>query len=433
MVLNRRRTFFLAVMFFAILMLWQVYYYYVPLYLNQLLIERYGNRNYHDIIGHIMSLDNLAGILIIPVFGFLSDHTKSRLGRRMPYIIIGCALSIVLFPLIAAIYLANSFVWYFIIVVLLVFSMAIFRAPFVSLMPDVTPKPLRTGANAIINFIGYVGAIVGSGITIMFAFSLTNPRSPLTIVPFIITSIALLFAVTLFIIRLRENKLVTEMMPALMEGEKLSNTHHPIMPNEKISLRDKLNFAVIITAVFFCWFAFNALQNFGSLFAVEVLGETENNRWGICTATLAISSLIAFVPSIWYTRLIGRKWAVISGLALAITAMVIAALTITSFNLGLIALFVMAGTGWAVVMVNCYPMFVEISTSNNVGRITGLYYFVSQGAMFLTSNISGYVFKWLSLHAYFWYAIIFMSIALAVCFLYHQNPKPHPTPTAQSN
>ena len=419
--LNKRRTLLIAFAFFGVLMLWQIYFYYGPLFLTKMLIDKFGHDDEYwaNIVGHIMSIDNLSAIIIIPLFGWLSDRTHTYIGKRMPYIIWGCIVSLVLFPMIAVMYLINAFVWYFVVVALLVIAMATFRSPAVSLMPDVTPKPLRTEANAIINFVGYLGAIVASGLTMIFTVSKDGGSSGdnLTIIPFIITSIIMIIIVVVFLLKFFENKTVASMKAELAEGERQAQTFEHVQEGKPLSKRDKLNFGILIAAVFFCWFAFNALQTFGSLYGQNILiADGGTNMWGMCSAALAIASLIAFLPSIWVTKWIGRKWASVMGPVIVVTALVLAALFVSHFGWLIYVLFAVSGIGWALVMVNSYPMFVEMSHGKNIGRVTSLYYFVSQGAMFITSNVSGYVFKYVGYKFYFWYAVIFMACALFVAF-----------------
>ena len=447
--LNKRRTFLIAFGFFGVLMVWNVYYYYIPLFLEDLLLSRNPDskpEDFANIIGHIMSLDNLAAIIIIPLFSWLSDRTKSRFGKRIPYIVIGSAASLILFPLIAAMYLVNAFAWYFVIVILLVIAMQSFRSPVVALMPDVTPKPLRISANAIINFIGYIGGILGTGIIMIIGFFPNVPlNSAVNLIPFIATSLVLASVIVTFILRFSENKVVASMKDELAEGERLSETIEVVKEDKPLSRQDKFNFAIIIAAVFFCWFAFNALMNFGSVYARNQLGEGAN--WAMNMTVLPIASLAAFLPAIWLTKKLGRKWSVIIGLAIVVFALVMAAaftplmvrnLDMIFVNIILAIFFGISGIGWAIVNVNTFPMFVEVSTSKNIGFITGIYYLVSQGAMFLTSNISGYVYRGLGYGFYYWYAIIFMSLALGICFLFRQKkvtqePKPSAPCTLESN
>ena len=408
-------------MFFVIMMLWQVYYHYVPLFLDTLLTNRYGKGDYENIIGHIMSLDNLAAILIIPLFSFLSDRTRTRMGRRIPYMVWGSIASLILFPLIAAMYILNQFVWYFVVVALLVFSMATFRSPAVAIAPDITPKPLRASASAIMNFVGYIGGMLGAGIILIVGFLPSNDNN-LTIIPFMLTSVITMVIVLSYLLKFNENKTVEATKDQLAEGEHQCQMIQTREAGKKMSRRDKVNFAIIIMAVFFCWFAFNALQNFGSLYARKVLDA--ENLWQFCAMALAGASLATFLPSIWLSKKIGRKWSCIIGLSIVVVVLVFGALFVSNFGVLIVALFAISGVGWALVMVNSYPMLVEMATVKNVGLVTGIYYFVSQGAMFITSNVSGYVYRWLGLDKfYFWYAVIFMSLALFVCFFFKQKPK----------
>jgi len=439
--LNKRRTFLIAVMFAAILMLWQVYNQYVPIFLDELLkarsnrpLEFYENYPHHyaHIIGTIMSLDNLSGILIIPLFSWLSDRTNSRMGRRMPYMVFGSILSLILFPLIAAMFLWNAFVWYFVIVAMLVIAMGTFRTPAVAIMPDITPKPLRVQANAIINFIGYVGAILGGGLVMLISFMpgsssdsvleiMNASNSFLHIIPFLATSLVLMAVILLFLFKFKENKVVHEMKAELQEGEKQSETHAVVQEDKPLSKRDKINFGIIIAAVFFCWFAFGALQPWGSTYSRHILGN--HGYWAMLSISLAVASLAAFLPSIWLTKRIGRKWSVVLGLAIVLLALVPGAIWGAAGGIALlIPLFLLSGIGWAFVMVSSFPMFLEMASPKNVGKVTGLYYLVSQGAMLLTANASGWLFRSVGYDFYFWYATIFMAIALVICLFYKPRP-----------
>ncbi len=166
--LNNKRTFIIGFAFFTILMLWQIYNYYAPLFLKELLIGQFGNGDYNYLVGIIMALDNILALFMLPLFGSLSDNTKSKFGKRMPYIVAGTIVSLLAFPFISLLFIQNSLIGVAIMMGIILVAMNIYRAPAVALMPDVTPKPLRAKANAIINFVGYIGAIVGSVLTMVF-------------------------------------------------------------------------------------------------------------------------------------------------------------------------------------------------------------------------------------------------------------------------
>ena len=126
--LNKKRTFYIGFSFFTILMLWQVYNYYCPMFLEELLNSTFGQGDYNYLIGIIMALDNILALFMLPLFGALSDKTKSKLGRRMPYIIAGTLVSLVSFPFISFLYIKNSFIGVVLLMALILISMNIYRS-----------------------------------------------------------------------------------------------------------------------------------------------------------------------------------------------------------------------------------------------------------------------------------------------------------------
>ena len=161
MKLNVRRTVLIGFAFFSICAFWQMYNSVIPLMLTNTfhLDETFS--------GMIMAADNVLALFLLPFFGSLSDRCHSRLGRRMPFILVGTALAVVgmiFLPIINNAYYADgsgALLAAFIGVLLFVLvSMGTYRSPAVALMPDCTPKPLRSPANAIINLMGAVGGII---------------------------------------------------------------------------------------------------------------------------------------------------------------------------------------------------------------------------------------------------------------------------------
>ena len=149
MKLDMKKTFILGLGFFGINLLWPVYNAFVPI-----MLEQYTKKA--ALIGLIMTIDNLFAVVFQPIFGAMSDRTKSRFGRRMPYILIGMPISALLFSLIPY---TNSLATLMITIIIMNFMMSVYRAPTVALMPDITPSPLRSKANGIINFMGGLAAM----------------------------------------------------------------------------------------------------------------------------------------------------------------------------------------------------------------------------------------------------------------------------------
>lgn len=412
--LNKKRTFIIGFAFFTILMLWQLYNYYAPLFLKELLTSTYGAGDYNTIIGTIMSLDNVMALFMLPLFGYLSDKTHSKLGKRMPYIIAGTLVSVFAFPFMAVLYIANSLAGVAVMMGIILVAMNLYRAPAVALMPDMTPKPLRAKANAIINFVGYIGAIIGSVMTMIFTKYQAGGTflvREVTLVPFLITSFFMIVALVVLVLKIRENKIVEEMKEQMELGEQFSETIEKVEDDKPLSKADKTNLWLLLASIFLWFFAFNSVETFGSTYANEVFHNASG--WGVATSILAISSLITFLPSTKLTEKVGRKNSILIGLGLMIASLG-ASYFVTSLGIVLYLLFAVAGMGWAIINVNSYPMFVELASKKNVGKFTGYYYIASQIAQSITPILIGAVLDVIGLHAYFPYATFFMILAASV-------------------
>ena len=163
--LNNKRTVLVGLAFLSICSFWQMYDSVVPLILR----ETFGMDE--SLTGVIMAADNILALFLLPLFGGLSDRTDTRLGRRTPYIMAGTAGAVILMNLLPV--LDNSYsrqaapfklAAFVIVLGLLLISMGTYRSPAVALMPDITAKPLRSKANAIINLMGAVGGILYLGV-----------------------------------------------------------------------------------------------------------------------------------------------------------------------------------------------------------------------------------------------------------------------------
>lgn len=416
--LNKKRTFIIGLAFFTILLMWQIYNSYCPLILKKLLLSKWGpsgnnGSGYDYIIGIIMAMDNIFALFMLPLFGTLSDRTHSRLGKRMPYIIGGTFVTIVLFPFIPILYMKNSIIGVGIMMGLVLVAMNVYRNPAVSLMPDMTPKPLRSRANAIINLVGYLGAITAGVIALFFKVD-----SNTIVVPFIITSVLMLLALIILVVNINENKIATEVAPEMALGEQYSETNGEIVEDKPLCQKDRINLRLIITSVFLWYFAFNAIETFWTTYCEFYLGISS---WSVATIVMTICSLLTFIPSGKLTEKFGRKHVVLGGLVMMIVALgVCAVLSKTMPKMAdyipwqfycMIVMFGVAGSGWALINVNSYPMVVEMANSSNIGKYTGYYYVSSMLAQSITPVIIGFVMSILTYKMFFLYAILFMTIA----------------------
>lgn len=419
--LDYARTFYIGFAFFAILMIWQLYNHYSPLFLDVLLEKKLTNEDHRwYIIGIIMAMDNLFALFMLPLFGYLSDKTKSKYGKRMPYIVLGMILSIVIFPLISVAYFFSSLWGVIVAMGLTLLIMNLYRSPAVALMPDVTPKPLRSKANGIINLVGYLGAIIAGGIALVFKFTDDNKSY---IIPALIGSFFMLVALIILIFKINENKILTETAQEMKLGEELSETVEKIEKDKPLSKVDKRNLIILLIATFLWFASFNAVETFLSVYSKNVF--EDSSVAGTAVIILTFSSIITFIPAGILSTKIGRKNTVLLGLLIIIVALVLLIL-ISKFNIIGIIGFVLAGIGWASINVNSYPMLVEMTHQANIGRYTGLYYTSSMTAQTFTPIVAGAIMTlYTGPEPLFKYSTVLMVLAAVVFFLF-KAPKNKP-------
>lgn len=420
--LNYKRTFFIGCAFFSILMLWQVYNTYCPLMLQSLLADKFNVENELTyVIGIIMAADNLFALFMLPIFGKLSDKTNTKYGKRMPYIIVGMVLSALLFPLIVVCFMKGSLAGVIIMMGVILIIMNAYRNPAVALMPDVTPKPLRSGANGIINLVGYIGAVIAGALAMFLKTEETYLFS------FLIASAFLIIAAVILILTINENKILVEVQEDMALGEKMSQSLEEVSVDKPLSKSDKKNMWILLIAILFWFISFNAIETFNSLYCQKILNET--GLAGTFTIILTVSSIITFALLGTLSNKIGRKYTVLIGLASIILGIII--ICIYSFTplleTGLVFIIYIAvvfiGVGWALVNINSYPMIVEMANKNNIGVFTGRYYTFSMIGQTVTPVLVGLImsFNDAGLKLLYVYSLVTMIIAAAVFFFVQER------------
>ena len=428
--LNYKRTLIIGFAFFSILMVWQAYNFYCPLFLRTLLDPVLAGENasqYTDfIIGSIMALDNVLSLVMLPIFGKLSDKTKTKYGKRMPYIILGMAATIIAFPFMALCYLWNSLVGLIVTMLVVLIIMNIYRSPAVALMPDVTPKPLRSTANGMINLVGYFGPIVIAVVNMVpfFKFGQGDTGFLQVFTPVIVVIISLVIAIVVLVTKINEPKILEEMKDDLALGEELSLTNEKIEDNKPLSKADKKNMWILLVAVCLWFMAFNAFETFNSTYCDEYFNDTGIASTG--TIILTVSSVITFAVAGYFAVKFGRKSCVLVGVGmLAVGCLLIYLLGVGSKPSAIIYLyFVILGIGWALINVNSYPMMVEMSSSGNIGKYTGYYYTASMLAQSFTPILMGAIIAFvpsITLRHLFLYSTIMAVLAFVVIFLFKEN------------
>ena len=414
--LNYKTTLFISLAFFSILMLWQIYNTYCPYFLESFIGE---NKQY--IIGVIMATDNIVAMVLLPLFGRLSDKTNSKYGKRMPYIVIGMILAALIFPLIPLMYVKGSLAGLIIMMFIILCIMHMYRTPAVSLMPDVTPKPLRSKANGIINLIGYFGPIIAGVIAMVVKYN-EHPY-----IPFVIASFCLISACIILIITVNENKLLESVKEDLILGEELSQSLNKIEEDKPLSKGDKKNLIILLLSTFLWYMAFNALETFLSLYCKNVLNDQSLS--GTVTIILTIASIITFIPSGILANKIGRKKSIMIGIILLFVGFFGSAIVTTNPNINnsimkiiFFILVALAGIGWACINVSSYPMVIELASRKNIGRISSLYYIASMLAQSVTPILVGLIMAYATGYkGLFYYSSALSVLAFITFFLYKEN------------
>ncbi len=397
MKLNYKRTFFIGLAFMSISAFWQLYDSIIPLILKHTF--QIGD----TLAGAIMAIDNVLALFMLPLFGALSDKVDTKIGKRMPFIVGGTIVAVIAMVLLPVADNMVSLPLFAVVLMFTLVAMSTYRSPAVALMPDVTPKPLRSQANGIINLMGALGAV--------FSLQLISKLVPATAQPnymplFAIVAGFMVFAVVILFTTVKEKKLVQEMAVYNEEEEETGDTG----AGRRMEPAVYRSFLFILASIFFWFFSYNAVTTAFSKYAQDFLG-IEGGGFASVLMLATIAAVIAFVPAGFIASKIGRKKTIMGGLIL-MTASFTAAAFVTTYTPVLNVLLVLIGFGWASINVNSYPMVVEMSKGSDVGRFTGYYYTASMSAQILTPILSGFFLEHVSYRTLFPYAAVFMIIAL---------------------
>lgn len=406
--LDYGRTLVLGLGFLTTAISWSLFNSYVPIFLQRFVTSA-------TVIGFVMTLDNWAAILIQPWIGALSDRTATRMGRRMPYLAAGIPLAAVLFaaiPLFATgggarsvlftlggreVEVADGLLPLFLVIMGFNLAMALYRAPVVALMPDVTPSVHRSKANGVINLMGGIGtilAVLGGS----FLYELGAP------VPFAFAAGVMILALCVLLAVVREPR-----QPADAGGRASGEPKAAVLRSLRQIVAEKEHSALFILGAIFCWFvAFNGIETWFTTYGVAVLGVKENVASRMFTA-VALTFVIFAIPAGHIGTKLGRKRTILIGICVFVADL--AALSIFRQVAILWPLLAVAGVAWALINVNSITIVWELARSNRVGTYTGLYYFASALAQIVAPPLLGLVIDRIGMAALFPSALIFMVLA----------------------
>lgn len=452
--LNYKRTFLIGFAFFGILLLWQVYDSWTPTFLTELFKEAMEAKTEEEVqylVGIIMAMDNLAALIMLPVFGKLSDKTHTKIGKRMPYILVGTFICAIAFPFIPVLFHYHSLVGTIVMMLIVVFFAMMYRNPAVALMPDITPKPLRSKANGMINIMGYLGGACATLVGLVFVLSeylggssssndlwATNQANIWIIEsPFLIASILMIISALVLFFTIDENKLEKQLEPEMKRGEEEAEVEGKIADeNQTMSKANKTMLLLILVAEFFWFMADNGISTFmGNYTQYHLMAKSSGNM--INTIVGGAGSVIGFAVGGFIASKIGRKWTVSSGLIATITAYVVwtiltyvipvtepAAGQYNAFPIYIYFIWFIKGVGMSFVHANSLPMVLELCSAKKVGAFTGYYYASSMAAQTITPCLLGLLlltpgFNFSILPVY---ALICAATSLAI-FMFVKNIK----------
>ena len=389
MKLNYKQTFLIGFGFFASSIAWSMYNNFVPVLLGKYLASTL-------LIGVVMTFDNIFGVIFQPLFGALSDKTRTRFGRRMPYILLGipiCAVAFSLIPITSSLFSLMA------VVIIFNFVMSTWRAPVVALMPDLTPAPFRSQANGIINFMGGLGSL--------FSFFVGGILFKAGGMPLPFLTSALLMIVAVAVLKLfvneKESVLLHDQQIAEEHTKTSQVTENPLAEEVERANLDKIatsktspkkSLIFLLFAILFWFTGYNAVETFFSLYVTNTLKDSAGNFLtagdaALLLAMFSLTFLFFSIPAGIISTKLGRKTTILIGLFGVMT--LFGAMMFIDNIWGLRILLLIGGIFWACVNINSLPMVVEMAKWKDIGKYTGYYYFFSFSAAIISPILFGFI------------------------------------------
>ena len=453
MKLNYKRVILVGMAFFLISAFWQAYDAIIPL----ILTNHFGLPQTAS--GAVMSIDNILAVFMLPLFGTLSDKVNTKMGKRTPFILIGTLIATVSFVALTLIdnyqlaqvvaagvptleqgtmldaefaemvqkatvelTIANPlpFLGFIATLLLVLVAMATFRSPAVALMPDVTVKPLRSKANAIINLTGTAGGIIVLALGMAFATA-ENPYMQYTGYVVAVVSV-MLVGLIVFMLTVKEPKWAAEME---QESIRLGLEEAPVedgAPKRKLAKAELISLLLILASVALWYIGYNSITSKYSVYATNVL----NFDFNLTMIVAQAAAIVSYIPVGIISSKIGRRKAILSGIVILAAAFLIGHfIEPTTPSWIMFPIFSLAGIGWATINVNSFPMVVELARGGDVGKYTGYYYTASMSAQIVAPILSGALYDLIGMRkVFFLFGCVFVVFSfITMFFVKHGDAK----------
>ena len=430
MKLNNKRTVLVGLAFLSICAFWQMYDNVIPLILRE---------TFHmneSLAGAVMALDNILALFLLPFFGTLSDRCRNqKLGRRTPFILIGTAAAVILMnllPLLDNGYAENGGRWRFaaFIVVLggLLVAMGSYRSPAVALMPDVTPKPLRSRANAIINLMGAVGGMLYLGVAaVLYPTDKVKNLVHVNYQPlFLVVSAIMAAAVAVLLLTIREPRLSAENQALEARHPEWNLAEDDGSGHEVLPAPVKRSLGFLLASIALWYIGYNGVTTWFTTYISEIMGEGLGTA-SRCLLVATAGAIVSYIPIGAVASKVGRRKTILAGCALLAACFFTGFLLTTAFstlNFAMYIVFALVGLAWAAINVNSLPMVVEMCRGSDIGKFTGYYYTASMAAQVVTPVLAGTLMRHVSYKILFPYAALFVALSfVTMCFVRHGDSK----------
>lgn len=411
--LNTKQTILIGFAFLSICAFWQMYNSVIPLMLTNTF---HMNETWS---GAIMAADNVLALFLLPLFGGLSDKCNSRMGKRKPFILGGTISAVFLMLLIP--FLDNRFfenpttagkVLFIVVLGCLLVAMGTYRSPAVALMPDVTPKPLRSKGNAIINLMGALGGILYLLIaTVLYSSSKTKGLEHVDYFPlFMIVAGIMIVSLIIVMFAVDEVKLHAKMME-YEEAHPLENLTEENEKGEEVLPADvKRSLGFLLASIALWFIGYNAVETWFTTFANRMWSMSLGSA-SLCLTIATGGAILSYIPAGIVASKIGRRKTIMGGVLLLASCFFICFVYTCFFNCfywPLYLLFLLVGVAWAFINVNSLPMVLEMCKCGDVGKFTGYYYTFSMAAQIVTPIVAGTLMNRIGYLSLFPYCGIFV-------------------------
>ena len=314
-----------------------------------------------------------------------------------------------------------TLVFFIALLLVILVSMSVFRSPAVALMPDVTLKPLRSKANAVINLMGSAGGILVLVLGMVFATSAVRNSLMSYIGYFAVIAAIMLAALVVFMLTVRENEWAAEMQQQSVELG-LEDKEEAATGERKLSVDEVKSLIFLLLSIVLWFFGYNAVTSKYSVYASNILHKDYNLTLIIAQA----AAIISYLPVGFIASKVGRKKTILAGVVMLTAAFTTASfMSAESPTMLMNAMFALAGIAWATINVNSFPMVVEMCSGGDVGKYTGFYYTASMASQVATPMLSGLLMDRFGMHVLFPYAAVFTALAfVTMLFVRHGDSKP---------